>query len=268
MNASNHSTIKIRDQTQNKFFVSYENSFLVLPDGKTVVGPDGSDRKKLMMEDITQGNPKEIGTHGDSIITVLFDSLTQSLLVGDNKGHVKQYKNKNGFFTMVKDYGKVGVDRLVSSTQVGGFAIFGGQKNSLVAINIFEQRVYAGLLTSPFEWTCSLQVCESAGSKVYLSFGGKFFEYFSNIPDYLDMTLLYNVNKKDTPKLPEKMNKVNDLLEEKDKLINSLNLKIKQLELSLQKQVKQNKSTCNFQTSEAKTTRFKSKMKYYFRKAR
>ena len=204
VNAANNSTIKIRHQTQNDFYMFYENSFLVLPDAKTVVGVDFSDRKKLMIEDITLRNPRQIGTHGDCIETVLFDSLTRSLLVGDVNGHVRQYKKEKESFTMVKDYGDVGVGVVYSSTQVGRYAIFGGDKNSLVAIDVSEQRVCAGYLKSSFEWTFSLQICEGVGSNVYLSLGGEYAKYFLNPSDFLDVTRLYNRQKKHSSKVPKK----------------------------------------------------------------
>ena len=252
MNAANHSTIKICNQTQNSFWVFHENHFLVLPDGKTVVGADGSDKKKLLFEDITQGNPRQIGTHDDWIRTVLFHSLSQSLLVGDDKGHVKQYKKVNQSFMMVKDYGNVGVDSVFSSIQIDRFAIFGGDKRSLVAIDISEQQVCSGRMKSPFAWTYSLQVCEGVGSKMYLSLGGNIPHYFSDTSDLLDVTLLYNSQKKDSPKNTEKINQAHTALKEKDEIIYALSLKISQLESSLQKQVNQNQGIDNIRPPKPK----------------
>ena len=220
--------------------MSYENNFLVLPDAKTVVGVNASDRKKLMIEDITLRNPRQIGTHGVLTQTVLFDSLTQSLLVGDFDGDVKQYKKVNQSFTMVKDYGNVCVGRILSSTQVGRFVIFGGNSNSLVAIDILDQKVCAELLVSPFGLTYSLQVCEGVGSNVYLSLGCSCPKYSSDASDFLDVTLFYNRHKKDSPKVPKEKNQAHVSLDEKDEIINSLNLKIKKLKSSLQKQVDKN----------------------------
>ena len=260
VNAVNHSTIKIHHQTRNKLSVYYENNFLVLPDGKTIIGPDGSDYKKLIMEDITQGNPRQIGTHGGEIYTVLFDSLTQSLVVGDSKGDVKQYKKVNQSFMMIKDYGNVSVNYVMSSTQVGRFAIFGGDDYSLAAIDISGQRVCVGPPRSPFKYTYTLQACEGLGSKMYLSLGGFIPIYYSDTSDCLDVTLLYNDQKKDSPKVTEKMKQADALLKEKDKLIDFLSFKIKKLESSLQKQSDQNKGISNPKKSETKTSRFKSKM--------
>lgn len=252
MNATNYSIIKIRNETQNKFWVKYENHFLVLPDRKTVVGADASDWKKLIIEDITQGNPTQIGTHGCSIITLHFNSLTQSLLVGDLNDEVKQYQKKNGLFSMVKDYGKVGVDRVFSSTQVGRFAFFGGGDRSLVAIDICEQRLCPGRLKSPFLKTYSLQVCKGLGSKVYLSLGGYDPEYSSDKSDCMDVTLVYKRHKKESLKISKKMINVHGALREKNEIINSLSLKIKQLESFIQKQADESESTNNKRNPKSK----------------
>ena len=82
-------------------------------------------------------------------------------------------------------------------------------------------------------------------SNVYLSLGGGLPDYSSDASDWLDVTLLYDNHKKDSPKLPEQMNQADVTLRKKDQIINSLNLKIKQLKSSLQKQADQNQGTSN-----------------------
>ena len=215
------------------------------------------------MEDITLRNPRQIGTHVGWISTVLFDSLTQSLLVGDFDGHLKQYKKVNQSFTIVKDYGELDVGCVLSSTQVGRFAIFGGNDRSLVAIDISKQRVFPGRLKSPFKNAYSLQVCQGIGSNVYLSLGGSSPEYSSDAFDFLDVTLFCNPQKTKSPNLRQKMNQADSALREKDQIIISLNLKIKKLESSLQKQADQNKGKSNLKISKTKSSRFKSKINYY-----
>ena len=103
MNAASDSSVKISYKGNNNFQAAYLNHFLVLPDAKTVVGVDGSDREKLVMEDISEGKSTLIGKNSDQISSLLFHSLTQSLLVGDVDGYIKQYKKLNGSFTLVKD---------------------------------------------------------------------------------------------------------------------------------------------------------------------
>ena len=250
MNAANHSTIMFSYETENEFCMEFENSFLVFPDGKTIVGADGLKKYKLIMEDITEENSTQIRIHDDWIQTVLFDSLTQSLLVGDINGHVKQYKKVDQSFTMVKEYGDVGLGSVYSCAQVGLFAIFGGYDHSLVAIDIFGQRVCSVRLKSKFACTFSLQVCKGVGSEVYLSLGGEYPENSSDAFDCLDVTYLYN-NHKNINDFYEKKNEAYALLEEKDEIINTLNLRIKELESSVQKHSDQNQGTSNKRPKES-----------------
>ena len=153
---------------------------------------------------------------------------------------------------MVKDYGKVGVDRVFSSTQVGRFAFFGGGDRSLVAIDICEQRLCPGRLKSPFLKTYSLQVCKGLGSKVYLSLGGYDPEYSSDKSDCMDVTLVYKRHKKESLKISKKMINVHGALREKNEIINSLSLKIKQLESFIQKQADESESTNNKRNPKSK----------------
>ena len=267
VNAANNSTVNLLYETNNTFLVFYENDFLVLPDAKTVVGADESDNKQLIMEDITQGDTTQIGTHSGFIQTLVFDKLTETLLVGDESGRVKQYKKikKSTFFgflkesdsfTLVKDYKDIGVGQVLSSAQIGGLAIFGGANHSIIAIDISKQRLCTGVIKSPFEDTYSLVVCHSADSNVYLSIGGSDPKYSSNVSDYLDVTRLHNRSKNKPGQSPEEINQLVTLLQEKDEIINTLKLKRKQLQADLLKQRKQHQGTANQKSLKTKSTRF------------
>ena len=167
-----------------------ENYFLVLPDGRTVIGADASDRTKLIMEDITQGNRTEIATHGGIILTLLFDPRTETLLVGDQSRHVKQYKRENKSFTLVKDYGDVGVDWIWSSAKVGEFAIFGGDNHSLIAIDIKNQTLLKGSLKTAYKSVYSLQVCFTNNHKLLLAVSGSDPNFSPDKSDLFDVTCL------------------------------------------------------------------------------
>ena len=190
VNAANYGTLKICHQTKNDFQMFYDNFFLVLPDGKTVVGPDGSDNNKLIMEDITQNNPRVIATHNDHTQTVLFDSLTESLLVGDLLGHVKQYKKENGSFTLLKDYGNVNVGQVKSSAQVGRFAIFGGEDNTLVAIDVKNQKILKRSVETAYEEIHNLQICLMNHHRIFLSVSGYDSDFSSELTDLFDVSSL------------------------------------------------------------------------------
>ena len=260
-------SVEIIHETINEFKAFYGNGFLVLPDAKTVVGADASDPKKLMMEDINQGNPTEIGRHSSWILNVSFDSLTETLLVGDRSGHVKQYKKnqKSKFFgllkdpvtfTLLKDYGDVGVGWVLSSALVGRFAIFGGINHCLVAIDISKKRLCTGVIKSPLKWNYSFEVCHGSDSNVYLCVGGCFPKYSSDVSDFLDVTRLYNGNKSHISQLPEEINQSKTNLDKKDETIDTLKLKIKQLRSELRKQKKQNKGTAHKKNLKTKSTLF------------
>ena len=178
----------------------------MLPDGQTVIGRDGSDRKRLVMEDIVLQEVSEIGKHGGYICTVLYHDETRSLLVGDHTGHVIQYQKseKTNSFTKVKDHGNVGIGPVISSCQYKDYAVFGGYNTSSVAvINIPEQKLVQGTIKTAFKNVDSLQICEVSGSKVLLSVGGRVVSYSDNT-DVFEV----EVSKKYTQKTTQKETKI------------------------------------------------------------
>ena len=119
--------VRFTNQTKNQFFALFENNFLVLPDGKTIVGPDKNNQKTIITEDIITNKATIFGKHEGRIRTLLYDQVTQSLFAGDYCGRIKQYKRSSSThaFSLVKDYGDVGIYSVYSSAQVGRFALFG-----------------------------------------------------------------------------------------------------------------------------------------------
>ena len=184
-------------QTKNRFYALYENNFLILPDGKTIVGVDEKTEKILVTEDIITNKPVSFGKHEGRIQTLLYDEVTESLFAGDQKGYVKQYKrgSSNNPFNLVKDYGDVGIYSVYSSALVGRFALFGGCNFTLVAIDIQERRLFKNITRSLFLSTFSLQVFHNLDNKVYLSIGGYEPYYYLNVSDFLDVTKMYNHKK-------------------------------------------------------------------------
>ena len=190
MNANSDSSVKISYKGNNNFQAAYLNHFLVLPDAKTIVGVDGSDREKLVMEDISEGKSTLIGKNSDEISSLLFHSPTQSLLVGDIDGYIKQYKKLNGSFTLVKDYGDVDVGSIWSSAQVGQFAIFGGSNGSLVVIDIKNKMFIKGFLETAYESINSLQVCFTNYHRIFLSVSGIKPDFSSGKSNIFDITCM------------------------------------------------------------------------------
>lgn len=127
--------IKINKETAHKFYSNFENNFIFLPDGKTIVGPDASESQNLMKEDISINNPTLIAEYWDTINTILYDPKTKNLFLVDDTKHVVQYKkeDKSDTFTFFKDYGDLNIGCVISSAKVGDFAIFGGWNSHKIA---------------------------------------------------------------------------------------------------------------------------------------
>ena len=162
----------------------------MLPDGKTLVGTDASDRRNLISEDITSNKSSRIGTLSNTVYTVLYDSKTRNLFAGDESGAVRQYRRmeNNSTFSLLKDYGDIGVGALRSSVLVGGLAVFGGYNAySLAAVKIAEQELCEGVVKTPFQYNLSLQVCRMSESRAFLSVSGGYSLYSSNASDVFNV---------------------------------------------------------------------------------
>lgn len=177
-------------ESKQTFSAGLEQHFLVLPDKKTVVGCDGADRKRLMMEDTRTNQVVNIGTHSNSVKSVLYFEKTKSLLVGDSDGHIVQYQRvgDSAPFERVKDFGDVGIGYVQSSTQVGDYSIFGGfDSSSLVVVNVSAGEVLKGRVKTAFKHVDSLRVCAVSDQKVLLSVGGRQACYVGNGSDVFEV---------------------------------------------------------------------------------
>ena len=187
------STVSLRHESKQEFWNYNENNFLVMPDGKTIVGRDGEDLKKLVAEDITTNNATQIGTLISSIQTVLYDPETRSLFAGDYYGHLHQYqyehqKSKDTqSFSLVKDYGDIGLGELLSSEVVGDVAIFGGSMYCFCAVELRKMQLVKGTFKTAFQSIDSLQACKVSKSRTLLSVGGSYPSYSESTSDILEI---------------------------------------------------------------------------------
>jgi hypothetical protein len=192
--ASNGSTINHVHQSQKNFYIFYENSFLVLPDGKTIVGADADDYSKLICEDITRNDSNaysQIAKHEKRIYTVFYNVLTKTLFVGDYTNVVIEYKQNgnNLSWTETKNYGDIDVGCVLSVTQIGDILLFGGYSSYKIrAIDTKKKTLLSGTLETPFGCNYSLQVCELLDKKLYLSICGRDPNYSGNKTDIYDVT--------------------------------------------------------------------------------
>lgn len=259
-NSKSNSKVRFVHETKNKFDVFYETSFVVLPDAKTILGADASDAKTLIMEDIGNGDSRSIGRHSGSVQTILFDRVSEYLLVGDYSGHVLQYKkttSTNLFgllkdsvsFALVKDLGHIGVGSVCSSVQLGGLAFFGGDHGFLAAVDIPGQCVLRGKVRSPFQSTYCLRICHGSES-VCLAIGGLIPIYSPNVSDVLDVSRTHTKYSRLAADFEE-----NDLmkllLSRKDQKIDSLQLRVQELESELLEVQTQSQGTSEYRLSEA-----------------
>lgn len=197
MKSESREEINFKNETKNKFWSIFENTFVVLPDEKTIVGVDTKIESTLVVEDMTTNKSASFGKNENYILNLLYDKVSETLFAGDSGGYIKQYKRSRKIepFSLVKDYGNVGIQDVFSSAQVGRYAFFGGFDRSVVAINIDERQLCKGKIESPFESTFSLQACRGSRSKFYLSLGGANPDYISNTSDFLDVTGIYENQK-------------------------------------------------------------------------
>ena len=171
------STVDFKFQTANTYRLCHESSFLVLPDGKTVVAPlyrNGS-YNTLFAEDITTRNAGQIGTHSSGIYTVLYDPASRTLFAGDKSGRLSQYHKAEDStcFSKSKGYGNVGLGYIYSCALVKGLAIFGGSNNCIIAVDAQSKQVLSGFVVTSFRFVYSLTPCEVSGSRTLLSVAGQ-----------------------------------------------------------------------------------------------
>jgi hypothetical protein len=177
--------------------VCYENHFLVLPDGKTIIGVEYKGQHNvLFMEDISRNDVnayRQIATYGYYIYTVFYNSVSKSLFVGENSGKVAQYqRDVNGeTWTMAKDYGNIGIGHIFSVDQIEDIVIFGGGGSHSVRANDSKNKnLLQGTLKTAICYIYSLQVCELPENKVYLSVCGQNQNYTNTKTDIYNATEL------------------------------------------------------------------------------
>lgn len=241
----------------SEFGVEYEKNFVVLNDGKHIIGIHPSDGMKLIFESVEKRKAVMFG-RSDSIMkkfisTLVYEKDTESLYIGNNDGQLSQYKVffKNQTFQLVKDYGNLGIDDITSSYQFRHFVFFGGYNNKIRVLDMSTGRLLPGFLKTSIQWIRSLQVCEKNTEQIYLAVSGSKSDYSENKTDLFDLTGLLrkdlvisaNLNSKDienlnkiliehrriiksqemtiqklTKKFKKYMDKYNDLKKENDKL--------------------------------------------------
>jgi hypothetical protein len=199
MSASPGTTINHVHQSQKNFFVWFENNFFVLPDGKTIIGSEGGNRKNLICEDITKNDSSAyslIAIHKGDIDSVFYNAVSKSLFVGDCYDVVIEYEEKenNLSWRETKNYGDLGVGDVESIEQIGDVLIFGGRNSYFIrAIDTIKKVLLPGTIETAFYKMYSLQKCELPNNTVYLSVCGEEQNYSNEQTDIYDATNLAKV---------------------------------------------------------------------------
>ena len=189
--AASGSTVSCLHKSKKSFYCIYQNNFLVLPDGKTIVGPDGSSStSNLVSEDITTNVSTRIGTLSNTILTVLYDPKTRSLFAGDANGHLHQYQRARDTdsFKLVKNYGDIGIRGLCSSCICGDLAFFGGFNTyCLRSVEISKKKLVEGTFKTAISNIYSLETFRVSESRVLVSVGGCNSSYTKSRSDVLEL---------------------------------------------------------------------------------
>jgi hypothetical protein len=189
--------------------MEHESHFLVLPDGKTIIG---ACKHNLFMEDISRNDNtayRQIANHGNIIFFVFYNLVSKTLFVGDRYGKVVEYLREDNTqsWVKVKDYGKMGNEVFLSVDQIGDVLVFGGSNYSIRAIDSLKKTLLPGSLKTAFEHVDSLRFCKLPENKIYLSVCGRHPKYSNDQTDIYDATDLarafgYNFQEtvRDTPR--------------------------------------------------------------------
>ena len=172
-----------------RFGVELENNFVFSTDAKHLIGVDGTDSTRIIVEDISTGSSFSFGRHSHVVSTLVFDDDSSTLLAGDCDGIMIQYnldlaKKK---CVQVKSFGDLEIGWVLSSFRLKGFVFFGGYRNRIRALDLSSNTMLPGHVETAVAWVHSLQVCVVNASRVYLAMVGFNTEYSSSKSDLYDI---------------------------------------------------------------------------------
>jgi hypothetical protein len=133
----------------------------------------------LICEDITKNNKSacaQIESYGfvKTNHTIFYDNIRKSLFVGDSKGQVIQYQQKENPLSwgQVKHYGNLKIGSICSSEQIGDVLVLEGSRSCFKAIDCVKKVLLSGRVTTAKESIYSLHKCELPGERVLLAVSG------------------------------------------------------------------------------------------------
>ena len=190
MRQKENATVSPDRESKCHFGFLYENSFVLSDDGRHVIGPDASDRRRILMEDLSTGASFRFGENQRNIFTLFFDQDSRTLLAGDWKGHLVEYDLdlQKGQGRTTKKHGDLGIGWIYSSFGSMGLVFFGGSENNVRVYDLARKKMLPGSIETAIRYILSLQVCVVDKSRVYLAVVGSNTNYSSTKSDLYDVT--------------------------------------------------------------------------------
>ena len=184
-----NATVSPDRESKSQFGVILENNFVLSDDGRHVIGPDASDMRRILVEDLSTGASFRFGENLGRISTLFFDQDSRTLLAGDFDGHLVEYdldlQKMEGRTT--KKHGDLEMGSIYSSFGSMGLVFFGGQYNVRV-YDLASKKMLPGSIETAIHYIYSLRVCVVDKSRVYLVAGGINPKYSSTRSDLYDLS--------------------------------------------------------------------------------
>lgn len=176
-------------ETKNKFDVPSESSFVIVNNGKAIVGINSKGAKNLILETLNADTSQHFETKEFGIAFVRYDESTNTLFAGGYDQKVTQYKENNGQWEESKDFGNVGISYVYSSTQIGDLIFFGGMNGSIRVLNTKTGETIGDPVKTSSKNIFTLMICYS-DSNIFLSIGGLKTLESPEVTDFFNITLL------------------------------------------------------------------------------
>ena len=199
MQHNQETSINPINTSSSKIGVEYENNFIVLDDGKHVIGVDASDANILILENVETGSSVKfcgIESSDYCITSLMYHEETGSLYSWDNRGYLRKYKidTISKTFEMVKDYEKLNIDWIRSSHRFLDFVFFGGRNSKIRVLDLSTGELLSGCLETSIKCIYSLQVCVKSRDEIYLAVSGALADYSNDKTDLFEISglLLYD----------------------------------------------------------------------------
>ena len=195
----------------------YENSFLILPDEKTLIGSGGAHRI-LQTEDSTCKEDSVVIYQKSLVYTMVYNENLNSLLVGYVNGCVSQYNLKpSGVLEKQTDYGEVLVSRVDASDWSGDIAVVGGGDGEIRLIDMRRRQVLGHRIQTALGSIYTLQFCRVSQKEMHLLVGGCDSDYSNSKSDLFDVSAFF---KDDYTPLQSEVSSENNIRELEELLPN------------------------------------------------